>query len=103
MTINISNLTLKEIRDLEKQIKEYHNSKKAVQGYKVTFHVTYLPKNHTDEKCDNLYHEEDFGDWLVNVIPDMIEKSFELKQPEYVSGFDVVKMTKEEIDDVFRG
>lgn len=98
--IDISNLSSSEIKDLEKQIKDYHNSKKAIKGYKVTFYVSYLPKLHG---CgvDMLYNEEDFGEWMVNAIPDTIIEAFSLKKPEDVSGFDVVNMTKEEIDEVW--
>jgi hypothetical protein len=98
--MDISNLSPEEIKDLEKQIKDYHNSKKAIQGYKVTFYVAYLPKLHG---CgvDMLYNEEDFAEWLVNAIPDTIIDVFSLKKPEDVSGFDVVKMTKKEVNEVF--
>ena len=42
---------------------------------------------------------EDFGEWLVNVIPDSIIDSFKLKQPEDVSGFVVEVATKQELAD----
>jgi hypothetical protein len=38
-----------------------------------------------------LCNEEDFGEWLVNAIPDTIIETFSLRKPEDVSGFEVVK------------
>lgn len=95
--IDLSSLSYKEVQNLEKQIKEYYESKKGLRGYKVTFCVLYNPKNHEE---DMLVNEEDFGEWLVDAIPDQIEGSFNLKKPEEVI-FDSVEIMDDEEIEVF--
>ena len=91
--INIQNLSKSEILELEKQIQEYKKTEKFLTGYKVTFCVKFNPDNH---QTDNLGDTESFGDWLCNVLPEEIINSFNLKQPEDVSGFEVVEMTEDD-------
>lgn len=93
--IDVSSLSYEEVQNLEKQIKEYYESKKGLRGYKVTFCVLYNPKNHEE---DMLVNEEDFGEWLVDAIPDQIEGSFNLKKPEEVILDSVEIMDNEEIE-----
>jgi hypothetical protein len=92
--IDVSSLSYEEVQNLEKQIKEYYESKKGLRGYKVTFCVLYNPKNHEE---DMLVNEEDFGEWFVNAIPDEIEGSFNLKKPEDVILESVKIMDNKEI------
>jgi hypothetical protein len=93
--IDISELSYQEVQTLEKQIQKYYDSKKGLRGYKVTFCVLYNPKNHQD---DMLVNEEDFGEWLVDAIPDQIMSSFNLKRPEDVILDSVEIMDDDEID-----
>lgn len=91
--INIQNLSKAEILELERQIKEYKKTEKFLTGYKVTFCVRFNPESH---KESDLSDPESFGDWLCNVIPKEIIRSFNLKKPEDVSGFYVVEMTEDD-------
>jgi hypothetical protein len=95
--IDLSQLSQKEVRDLEKQLQEYKKSEKNLTGYKVTFYVKFNPEFHKEDMLTSLgeISPEDFGEWLVNAIPDSIIDSFELKQPEDVSGFIVEVATKQ--------
>jgi hypothetical protein len=96
--IDVSSLSFQEVQNLEKQIKEYYESKKGLRGYKVTFCVLYNPKNHEDDRLDMILNEEDFGEWLVNNIPKQIEYAFDFKQPEEVILDSVEIMDDEEIE-----
>ena len=89
MTININSLSKSEVLELELQIQEYKKTEKFLTGYKVTFCVMFNPENH---KENDLNDPESFGDWLYNVIQEEIIRSFNLKKPEDVSGFEVMKM-----------
>ena len=91
--INIQNLSKSEILELEKQIQEYKKTEKFLTGYKVTFCVKFNPNNH---QTDSLGDAESFGDWLCSAIPDEIIKSFNLRKPEDVSGFQVVEMDEDD-------
>lgn len=99
--IDIKNLDKKEILELERQIQEYKKSEKSLTGYKVTFCVKFNPNNHPIETHSSICDPESFGDWLCDVIPEQIINSFDFKQPEDVSGFDVVEMT--ESDKIYWG
>jgi hypothetical protein len=91
--IDLNNLSKKEILELEKQLQEYKKTEKFLSAYKVTFCVKFNPENHKDS---SLGDPESFGDWLCDVIPDEIIKSFEFKKPEDVSGFVIEKMTEDD-------
>ena len=91
--INIQNLSKSEVLELERQIQEYKKTEKFLTGYKVTFCVKFNPETHKDESLED---PESFGQWLCDVIPDEIIKSFNIKQPEDVSGFEVVEMTEKD-------
>ena len=79
----------RQILELERQIQEYKKTEKFLTGYKVTFCVKFNPETRKESDiCDT----ESFGQWLCDVIPDEIIKSFNLKQPEDVSSFEVVEM-----------
>ena len=93
MTININSLSKSEVLELELQIQEYKKTEKFLTGYKVTFCVMFNPENH---KETDLNDPESFGDWLCDVIPGEIIRSFNLKKPEDVSGFEVMKMTEDD-------
>jgi len=97
--IDVSSLSYEEVQNLEKQIKEYYDSKKGLRGYKVTFCVLYNPKNHEDDRLDMISNEEDFGEWLVNNIPKQIEYFFDFKSPEGVILDSVEIMEDEEIEE----
>ena len=92
MTININSLSKSEVLELELQIQEYKKTEKFLTGYKVTFCVMFNPENH---KENDLNDPESFGDWLYNVIQEEIIRSFNLKKPEDVSGFEVMKMIED--------
>ena len=94
--IDIKNLDRKEILELERQIQEYKKSEKSLIGYKVTFCVKFNPNNHPIEAHSSICDPESFGDWLCDVIPEQVINSFEFKQPEDVSGFEVVEMTEKD-------
>ena len=92
---DITNLTYKELQQLEKQIEErkemLRNSKDCVEGYKITFCVKFNPADHE-------YHElgtsDGFGHYLANEVANLIIKDFGLTQLD-VSGFEVEEMTDE--------
>jgi hypothetical protein len=91
--IDINSLSKAEILELERQIKEYKKTEKFLTVYKVTFCVRFNPENH---KESYLGDPESFGDWLCDVIPKEIIRSFNFKKPEDVSGIDVVEMTEDD-------
>jgi len=93
--IDVSSLSYEEVQNLEKQIKEYYESKKGLRGYKVTFCVFYNPKNHEEDMLANV---EDFDEWLVDAIPDQIMSPFNLKNPERVFLKSVEIMNDKEIE-----
>jgi hypothetical protein len=93
--IDVSSLSYEEVQNLEKQIKEYYESRKGLRGYKVTFCVLYNPKNHEE---DMLVNVEDFDEWLVDAIPDQIMGPFNLKNPEEVFLKSVEIMNDKEIE-----
>ena len=93
--IELSNLSYKELQELEGQIEKrkevLRKSKDCAVGYKVTFCVKFNPYTHEN---DELNDTQDFGDWLVNEPTDLIINHFGLKLPaEDVSGFIVEEMT----------
>ena len=93
---DLTNLTYKELRQLEKQIKErketLRNSKDCVEGYKITFCVKFNPAMHA---YTDLRSSEMFGDYLANDVANLIIKDFGLTQLN-VSGFEVEEMTDED-------
>lgn len=101
--IDISQLSPQEVKELEKQIQKYKKSEKNLTGYKVSFYVRFNPELHKDDMltCDGELDKYTFGDWLGDNIPDSIIDSFELKQPEDVSGFIVEVATKEELNEIW--
>lgn len=94
--VDLSKLSKKEILELEKQIQQYKKTEKFCVGYKVTFCVKFNPELHPIDKHSSLGDTESFGDWLVNVIPNRIIESFNLKRPEDVSGMEVKEMAEED-------
>lgn len=92
---DLSNLTYKELQQLEKQIEQcketLRKSKDCVEGYKITFCVKFNPAKHE-------YHEigtpDEFGHYLANDVANLIIKDFGLRQSD-VSGFEVEEMTDE--------
>lgn len=89
-------LSFKELQQLEKQIEErkemLRKSKDCVDGYKITFCVKFNPAIHT---YTSLRSSEDFGEYLANVIANLIINDFGLRQSD-VSGFGVKEMTDED-------
>ncbi len=92
---DLSKLSYKQLKQLEKQIKErkqvLSESKDCVEGYKITFCVKFNPAAHP---YDELNRPEEFGDYLANDVADRIVKDFCLRQSD-VSGFEVEEMTDE--------
>ena len=92
---DISNLSYKELQQLEKQIEERKKalrySKDCVEGYKITFCVKFNPATHSESQLSN---PADFGDYLANDIANTIVDYFCLRQSD-VSGFEVEEMTDE--------
>lgn len=90
---DLSNLSFKELQELEKQIEERKKalrySKDCVEGYKITFCVKFNPATHSESQLGN---SVDFGDYLANDIANTIVDYFCLRQSD-VSGFEVVEMT----------
>lgn len=92
--IELSNLSYKELQQLEKQIEErkqvLSESKDCVEGYKVTFCVKFNPANH---QFDELKSSEEFGEYLANDVANfIINDGFSNLD---VSGFVVEEMTDE--------
>lgn len=92
---DLSNLTYKELQQLEKQIDERKyeliKSKDCVEGYKITFCVKFNPAAH---EIDDLRSPEDFGEYLANDVTDYImNDGF---RGLGVSGFVVEEMTDED-------
>lgn len=92
---DISNLTYKELQQLEKQIEErkemLRNSKDCVEGYKITFCVKFNPALH---QYTDLRSSEDFGHHLADEVANLIVDDFSRAQLD-VSGFVVEEMTDE--------
>ena len=90
---DLSNLSYKELQQLEKQIEQrketLRKSKDCVEGYKVTFCVKFNPAVH---QFDELRDPEYYGGYLANDIANMIVNDLRLRQSD-VSGFEVVEMT----------
>ena len=78
--IDISQLSPKEVNELEKQIQKYKKSEKNLIGYKVSFYVRFNPELHKDDMltCDGKLDKYTFGAWFADTIPDSIIDSFEL-------------------------
>ena len=87
---DLSNLSYKELQELEGQIEErkevLRKSKDCVEGYKITFCVKFNPFTSV------LNNPEDFGDYLANDVANLIVNDFGLQQSD-VSGFIVEEMT----------
>jgi len=95
MMTDISNLSFKQLQQLEKQIEdrkyELSNSKNCVEGYKITFCVKFNPAAH---EFDELRNKEEFGDYLANDVTNYIIKD---GFPDLdVSGFEVEWMDDED-------
>jgi hypothetical protein len=93
---NITNLTYKELQQLEKQIEErkeaLRKSKDCVEGYKITFCVKFNP---AAQPYTDLRSSADFGDYLANDVANLIIRDFGLARLN-VSGFEVEDMTDED-------
>lgn len=98
--IDISTLSYQEVQKLEKQIQEYHKSKKGLRGYRVTFNVLYNPKNHQEDMLDT---KEEFGDYIVDNVRDSIIQDFMLKAPEDLFLDSVEELNDEEIANLLEG
>ena len=96
MMTDISNLTYKELQQLEKQIEQrkemLRSSKDCVEGYKITFCVKFNPLTHA---YTDLRSSEMFGHYLASDVADLIVKDFGLAELD-VSGFEVEEMTDED-------
>jgi hypothetical protein len=91
---DISNLSFRELQQLEKQIEErkksLSESKDCVEGYKITFCVKFNPAAH---QFDELKIPEEFGEYLANdVVNYIINDGFSNLD---VSGFEVEEMNDE--------
>jgi 3'-phosphoadenosine 5'-phosphosulfate (PAPS) 3'-phosphatase len=91
---DISNLSFKQLQQLEKQIEErkelLKQSKDCIEGYKITFCVKFNPAEH---QFDELKSPEEFGDYLANDVVNYIVKD---GFPDLIiSGFEVEEMTDE--------
>ena len=96
---DLSNLTYKELKQLEKQIDErkevLRKSKECFEGYKVTFCVKFNPATNP---YSDLRSPEDFGDYLANDIANVLVNDFGLRQSD-VSGFAVFEMDEDDKED----
>jgi hypothetical protein len=101
--IDISQLSPKEVEELERQIQKYKKSEKNLTGYKVSFYVRFNPELHKDDMltCDGEIDPETFGDYVVNAIAEDFKLNFKLKYPEDVSGAEIKVATKEELDSIW--
>ena len=92
---DLSKLSYKQLRQLEKQIKErketLRKSKDCVEGYKITFCVKFNPAMH---QYTDLRSSVDFGDYLANDVANLLINDFILAESD-VSGFEVEEMTDE--------
>jgi hypothetical protein len=92
---DLSNLTYKQLQQLEKQIEErkemLRNSKDCVEGYKITFCVKFNPAG--NHELGNLRSPEDFGEYLADVTDYIVNDGF---HGLGVSGFVVEEMTDED-------
>jgi hypothetical protein len=91
MTIDLNDLSKKEILELEKQLREYKKTEKFLTGYKITFAIRFNPEKHKDDMLtvDGEPDPDVFADYLADTIAAQIESDFNLNVPEEVSGFDV--------------
>jgi phage head maturation protease len=94
MMTDLSNLSYKQLQQLEKEIEQrketLRKSKDCVEGYKITFCVKFNPAKH---EYDELKSPEDFGEYLANDVTSyMSNDGFRGLD---VSGFEVEWMTDE--------
>jgi len=93
---DITQLSYKELQQLEKQIDErkevLRKSKDCVEGYKITFCVKFNPAKH---EFDELNSPEEFGDYLANDVANLIVKDLGLLQSD-VSASIIEQMTDED-------
>jgi len=93
---DITQLSYKELQQLEKQIDErkevLRKSKDCVEGYKITFCVKFNPAKH---EFDELNSPEEFGDYLANDVANLIVKDLGLLQSD-VSASIIEEMTDED-------
>lgn len=97
--IDLNDLSPSEIQDLEQKLKEYKKSEKCLSGYKVTFYVGFNKENHIDSEYGytDLCDPDSFANFLADEIPDRIVATFTLKQPDFVSYFNVEELTTNQI------
>ena len=93
---DLSNLTYKELQQLEKQIEQrketLRKSKDCVEGYKITFCVKFNPALHP---YTDLRNTEMFGHYLANDVANLLINDFVLSESG-VSSFVVEEMTDED-------
>jgi hypothetical protein len=94
--IDLSKLSSKELRELEKQIEEHKKTRKDLEGWKITFTIRYNPFK-TLALTKDRFGDDTIGDLMANEIANLIIRQFCLSAPEDVSGCDVVEATQEEI------
>lgn len=91
---DLSKLSYKELKQLEKQIEErketLRKSKECVEGYKITFCVKFNPVKH---EYDELNSPEEFGHYLADDVANYMINDFHVLD---VSGFEVEVMTDED-------
>ena len=94
--IDLSELTTKELRELEHRIQNEKQTRNELEGWKITFMVRYNPvKNERLTKAK--FGIEDLAHFMANEVADLIIKRFNFSMPEDVSGCDIVEATPEEI------
>ena len=95
--IDLSKLSSKELRQLEKEIEEQKKTRKDFDSWKITFILRYDPNKNpslTSEKYGDVHIE----DIMLYEVANLFVKYFNLSEPEGVSGCYIVPATGEEIN-----
>jgi hypothetical protein len=99
---NLSQLSFKELSELEEVIKKEKADRDDMRVYRVTFDIGFLSKNRGENSVlHTLYSIEDF---LVNEATDFIEKELALKKSskEGIVCFDVIELEPKNFPEAFK-
>lgn len=99
--MDLSKLTYKELRELEREVRRQKELRNDLKVYEVKFHIGILAKR--AEEDWRLRDAEDFGEYFVNDPMNFLEKDLNLTRGiEEISGCDVRELDREEFPEMFR-
>ena len=99
---NLSQLSFKELSELEEVIKKEKADREDMRVYRVTFDIGFLAKNIGEQSI--LQSPDDFGDYLINDPTLVIETNAGLKgfPKEGIVGFDVIELEPKDFPEAFK-